>query len=797
MRAGVSAMLLIGVIVAVVTLGGGEERSELMSSDALKQSLDWTAFDQQLHSDWVQRAKAHKNGMSSAEIALRERKEADERRMLAQKRLEVKKLAEEKEMEQLERNIELEASNQLAAHNTQLSDAIVQSAPQLQPQVVFEGHFQPGFDAKSSGEAAAELAAWGPGSNANWARVLAEQRKESMLRREGYAPQQQLATYSTIPQKRTAAMLTGPGSTSTDVLHEALQAESQLHAIAKTQDLANLKAAVMRSVAHPTLLANKKEDALTHLLAKYITKKHIAQQASANKAPVPSGHVSMSAALAGAALPAASETRGGKTQAETEAEKVIPAAETDADKVKELALEAQLAHEQAQNAILKEKLKQEQLKAAEAALAGAVLTKPEAVETEPAPDMEKARAAAPAQIASAADTANPFYNPSYSKSKAEVIAQKVGSIPIVRAKSSEEEKKWAVVMAMAKAQQEQQTAALDGPTPKNVPLLVSGKLSCCDDTCETISNHCITQPRVTFGVTRADSTHGIGSLPPADATSAPAETAEAAEAKPASAAAPAESAALSGEHVPKDATEKQLLHYLEAGTPAQKHEAAGLLYTETETHDDYHGEKTHETYVAPKKLQVQVQQQLIKPVKEVFVKGLRRCCDSSCNYVSTICPNTFALDHYAIELYAAGEGPSQSDLANELQAGTQVQKDQAAAVFYAIKHGLVAKEKKKLAAKNAEIRAASMAAASAKDPDAPVEGDAHADEAEAEAKPDIVWGSARRGDEHPVRLVGVPSTRATENVVGGSHGHTQTALQAGQVADEAASIVGDLTDEGH
>jgi hypothetical protein len=111
------------------------------------------------------------------------------------------------------------------------------------------------------------------------------------------------------------------------------------------------------------------------------------------------------------------------------------------------------------------------MKAAAAALAGAA-TKPAPLEQEPASDAEKARAAAAAQIASATaatapataatapavDTANPFYNSDFSKSEAEANSRKSASIPIVHAKSSEEQKKWAAVMAMAKAQEEERAA---------------------------------------------------------------------------------------------------------------------------------------------------------------------------------------------------------------------------------------------------------------------------------------------------------------------------------------------------
>ncbi len=88
--AAASAALLVAAVIAVAAMGGdaGAQQSPvLLGGTGAK--LDWSAFDQQLHSDWVRRKAAHKHGESSADAALRERKEADERRMLAQKRLEV------------------------------------------------------------------------------------------------------------------------------------------------------------------------------------------------------------------------------------------------------------------------------------------------------------------------------------------------------------------------------------------------------------------------------------------------------------------------------------------------------------------------------------------------------------------------------------------------------------------------------------------------------------------------------------------------------------------------------------
>lgn len=736
MRAALSALLLVAAVVAVAMAGGeeGAQQSVLASNPA----LDWSAFDQQLHNDWVKKAIANKHGQSSAQMRLKERKQEDERRMLAQKRLEVKKVAEEKEMEQLERNIELEASNQLAAHNTQLSDAIVQSAPQLQPQVVFEGHFQPGYDAKSAGEAAAELAAWGPTSNANWARVLSQQRRASTLAAEQQPYQQQLATYN-MPQQRTAAMRVGPGSTGGDVLHEAWKAETQLHTLAKTQDLAAVKSAAMTAEADPA--DGAKENALTKMLAAYLTKNPVMSKAVEKQVKhekkaktVPAGHVAMKAALAGAPLPAA-----------------VTGATTEAAKVKELSLEAKLAHEQAQNAILKEKLKEEQLQAAESAMAKAVLQpKPAAL-----PNLESRTAAADA-IAASVD-----------KEKAVASAmeaanfQKAARLPVVHAKSKTEQNKWAAVMM----REHQMTAQPQQQVPA---LASSGRMRCCDDSCETISNHCNApspipmQPAVTFGV--ASPVHAAAGQA-AVATGHKAAT------------------ALSGGaegDVPKDATEKQLMHYLVSGTPAQKHQAAGLLYAETTTHEGYSGEPAAQL---PAAKTVQAHQSLISPVKEVLVKGIRRCCDSSCNYVNTVCPNTEQLDHYSVELYAAGEGPSQSQLSNELMKGTQVQKDEAAAVFYAINNGLVAKEKKKLAKKAAAIKASEAPAP------VPVTQEAQED-------PSTVQSS---GNGHPDSLMGAQGA-ANSGVmasVGGSHGHSQSALQAGQVVSEAESIVGDLAAEGH
>ena len=724
MRVAASALVLIAAVATLAAGGGGggsQQRAALLAGGGGGQSLDWSAFDQQLHSDWVKRAQAHKKGMSSAQMALQERKEEDERRMLAQKRLEVKKVAEEKEMEQLERNIELEASNQLAAHNTQLSDAIVQSAPQLQPQVVFQGHFQPGYDAQSPGEAAAELAAWGPGSNADWARVLAQQRKESQL--AGYQPS---VNYNPIPQQRAAALRTGPGSTGGDALHTAWVAENQLRAAAKTEDLANVKAAAMNAADHSG--STQGQPALTLMLSKWLQKSKGAVQKmeSAKKAPVPAGHVAMSAALAGRALPAAAPAAAAPAHS--------PAAE-----VKELSLEAKLAHEQAQNAILKEKLKEEQLKEAEAALSA---------NSQPA---QKPVIETPAAAAAAVGGAVKEDKVVASAVEAATL-QKAAKVPIVHAKSAQEQSKWAAVMK--REQQQRQMPA----------LTVSGPMRCCDDSCETIASKCNapspvpSQPAVTFGV------HSAAQL----AKKAKASTTQAAEKHGVSGGA--------GGSVPKDASEKQLVQFLISGTPAQKHEAAGLLYHETEHHEadakDNRGKKNAAAVGAA----VQKHQELVAPVKEVLIKGIRRCCDSSCNYVNTVCPNTHQLDQHAVKMYAAGEGPSQSQLSNWLVSGTQVQKDEAAAVFFAINHGVVAKEKKQLDKKKAAIAASSA-------PPAP-----------AQTQTQQVQSS---GVGHPDALEGSGNTGSLAQGVAASHGHSESAKQAGQVVSEAENIVGDLAAEGH
>jgi len=719
MRAGVSALLLVAAVIAVASLGGsGDQQSALLSSSG--QHLDWSAFDQQLHNDWVAKAKAKKKGMSSAAMALRERKEEDERRMLAQKRLEVKKVAEEKEMEHLERNIELEASSQLAAHNTQLSDAIVQSAPQLQPQVVFSGHFNPGYDAKSAGEAAAELAAWGPSSNAQWARVLAQQRQDSMLAAQNRRSPGGQVTYNPIPQQRTVAMRVGPGATGGDALHEAWVAENQLRDKAKTEDLAVVKVAAMQAAAHPS--DGRKEDSLTQVLAKYLlTSPEAVHQAAKKAAPVPVGNVKMTSALAGAPLSVLAKivpvVAGGRERSTT-----------DEARVKELALEAKLAHEQAQNAILKEKLKEEQLQAAEAKMAqaqpqSAVTLSPTAVANAVAAAVEKEESVAKA-----------------------AVNFKQAAI-MVHAKSTVKQSKWASVIKMEKQERRQ------------TPALVAGPMRCCDDSCETISSHCNAphaiplQPAVAFGVHKATTAHLTS----------------------------AQTALVSGA-VPGDATEKQLVQFLTSGTPEQKHQAAGLLYAETETHEGFHGTSKVAAVTKPV---VQEHQALVKPVEEVMIKGIRRCCDSSCNYVNTVCPNTGALDHFAVDEYADGKGPSQSQLSQWLMSGTQVQKDEAAAVLFGMSHGLVAKEKKRLAKKAASIRAIGA-------PPVPVHATQQAQQVQS-ADADEASGGG-----HSYTLMGTEASSAGARAsVGGGHGHSQSAMQAGQVASEAESIVGDLAAEGH
>merc|ERR1719199_606447 len=185
--AGGSLLVIVACIGAVALLGdsgrhGG--RAELFMGLSLPKhggagKVDWSAFDQQLSHDWSAKKKAAKDGHSSSELAHIREQELAERHLLAQKRLEMRKVQEEERMEALERKIELEASSQIAKHNAQLSAGLFKDADQLRPRVVFEGHFQPGTDASSKSEAAAELAAWGPRSQLYWSKVKAEQRDEA------------------------------------------------------------------------------------------------------------------------------------------------------------------------------------------------------------------------------------------------------------------------------------------------------------------------------------------------------------------------------------------------------------------------------------------------------------------------------------------------------------------------------------------------------------------------------------------------------------------------------------------
>jgi len=295
------------------------------------------------------------------------------------------------------------------------------------------------------------------------------------------------------------------------------------------------------------------------------------------------------------------------------------------------------------------------------------------------------------------------------------------------------------------------------------PALAVERMQCCDDSCNTVSTHCKApdairpEATVTFGITNANG--------------------QAAGSVMSSGTAGKTSAALAGgadQRVPLGSTEKQLVQYLVSGTPAQKHEAAGLLYAETESHDEVGGKKK------ASKAQAKVpKQHLIKPVKEVMIKGIRRCCDSSCNYVSTVCPNTHALDQYLVEEYAAGKGPSDATLQKWLVSGTQLQKDEAAAVFFAKSHGVVAKERKKLAKKEAAIKG--------KEAPLAVRGSSDTNAAGA------VAASAEDGKGSGE----FASTTDATHAVGGGHGHTVSARQAGDVASEAMNIVGDLAAEGH
>eukprot|EP00960_Hanusia_phi_P013769 403861-Hanusia_phi.AAC.14 len=162
------AVICIIAICWINNQGGSGESTSL-------RQIDFQEFNKQLSHDWNANKRAKKS-KSSSMLAIQKQRLNDQRRELAQRRLEMKKVAEERAMEQMERKIELEATDQLAKHNSMLSNAIVASAPQMQPQIVFQGQFQPGQDAKSPGEAAAEMAAWGSGSNQAWAKLLHQQR---------------------------------------------------------------------------------------------------------------------------------------------------------------------------------------------------------------------------------------------------------------------------------------------------------------------------------------------------------------------------------------------------------------------------------------------------------------------------------------------------------------------------------------------------------------------------------------------------------------------------------------------
>ena len=114
-------------------------------------------------------------------------------------------------MEALERKIELEASSAIARHNSRLSDGIFDAAAELRPQVVFHGNFQPGADAKSKSEAAAELAAWGPRAKEYWAKELAEERHES-LRAHHARDQAELRSDASAAHPSDVARLTSSAS---------------------------------------------------------------------------------------------------------------------------------------------------------------------------------------------------------------------------------------------------------------------------------------------------------------------------------------------------------------------------------------------------------------------------------------------------------------------------------------------------------------------------------------------------------------------------------------------------------
>ncbi|KAJ1477724.1 hypothetical protein T484DRAFT_2023630, partial [Baffinella frigidus] len=172
----------------------------------------------------------------------------------------MRKVQEEEKMEALERKIELEASSAIAKHNSRLSAGIFDAAAELRPQVVFRGNFQPGADAKSQSEAAAELAAWGPRAKEYWSKVLAEERHESLrahhekdeeeLRAQGAHPsdvarltssasarlasrvnrQQMLAGGSPVPQHADAPPAPVPAAQAVRTKADAIAALAAKHA---------------------------------------------------------------------------------------------------------------------------------------------------------------------------------------------------------------------------------------------------------------------------------------------------------------------------------------------------------------------------------------------------------------------------------------------------------------------------------------------------------------------------------------------------------------------------------------
>ncbi|EKX35296.1 hypothetical protein GUITHDRAFT_155537, partial [Guillardia theta CCMP2712] len=181
-RVVLASVLAVACIIAICWVNN---QGSVGESTSLRQ-IDFRAFDKQLSHDWIANKRAKKS-KSSSMLAIQKQRLNDERKELAQRRLEMKKVAEERAMEQMERKIEMEATDQLSKHNSMLSNAIVASAPQMQSQVVFQGQFQPGADAKSPGEAAAELAAWGSGSNKAWAKILHQERYPGKSVRSSHA----------------------------------------------------------------------------------------------------------------------------------------------------------------------------------------------------------------------------------------------------------------------------------------------------------------------------------------------------------------------------------------------------------------------------------------------------------------------------------------------------------------------------------------------------------------------------------------------------------------------------------